>query len=262
MSTKKSRIVTLTSDLGTADYHIAAVKGLLLKMTPSLTLVDISHQIRPHHYIQAAFVLSQCFKDFPEGTVHLVGVEGDFIKGNGFLVAKLEKHIFFVKNNGLLTLISDQAPDWVYRLNCDPKWDFKFPFKLILAKAASLYLNGVPVDQLGVPELDFLERRHREPILGTNSITGVITVTNQHGNVVTNIHRKHFEGFTGFSSCKVHYNKMDYFKRICHSYQDVGEGVAACFFGSSGYLEIGINGGGGQKLLSLNEGKNILIEFD
>jgi len=252
----------LTSDLGTGDYHLAAVKGLLLKMTPSITLVDISHQIKPHHYIQAAFVLSQCFRDFPEGTLHLVGVEGDFVKGNSFLIAQVEKQIFFVKNNGILTLISKEEPEWVYRLNCDPKRDLKFPLKLILAKAASLYLNGVPPEQLGVPETDFVERRPREPVISTNSITGIIIATNQHGNVVTNIHRRHFEGFTGFSNCRVHYNKMDYFKRICHSYHDVGEGVAACFFGSSGYLEMGINGGGGQNLLSLNEGKSIWIEFD
>jgi len=262
LSTKKSPLVTLTSDLGLADYQVAAVKGVLLKMTPGVQLIDISHQIKPHHYIQSAFVVGQCFRDFPEGTVHIIGVEGDFIRNNCFVIARLENHIFLVKNNGFLSLISEQKPEWVYQLNCDARRDFKFPMKMILAKAASLYLSGVNPAKLGPSLPDYLEKRTMEPVINQNSITGIIIATNNHGNVITNIHRKHFEGFTNFKNCRVHYNKMDYFKRIYQSYHDVGEGVAACFFGFSGYMEMGINGGGGQNLLSLNEGKSIWIEFD
>ena len=36
-------IVTFTSDFGTSDHYVAAVKASLLSAKPDLNLVDISH---------------------------------------------------------------------------------------------------------------------------------------------------------------------------------------------------------------------------
>jgi S-adenosylmethionine hydrolase len=36
-------VVTLLTDFGTADYFVAAVKGVILTVNPLVSLVDITH---------------------------------------------------------------------------------------------------------------------------------------------------------------------------------------------------------------------------
>ena len=38
-------IVTLLTDFGTSDHYVAAVKGVLLSINPSLNIVDITHDV-------------------------------------------------------------------------------------------------------------------------------------------------------------------------------------------------------------------------
>lgn len=255
-------VVTLTSDIGTADYQIPAVKGVLLGAHEQLNIIDITHSIRPFHYIDAAYVIENCFRDFPKGTIHIIGVEGDFLRKKEWLFAKLENHYFFTKNNGLLSLISNQEPEWVYQINIESKQQLKFPMRNLLANAAVKFLKGAKPESLGSPVDNLVKRRLMQPSIGSNTITGVIIKITPYSNAITNIHRKDFESFTGFKSCHIHYNKMDFFDKIHNSYHDMPEGVAGCFFGFNGYLELGIHGGNAKNLLSFTEGKNIRIEFE
>ena len=67
-------IITLTSDWGTKDHYLASVKGAILKQIPDARIIDISHHITPHNLTEAAFILRNAYRDFPEGTVHIVGI--------------------------------------------------------------------------------------------------------------------------------------------------------------------------------------------
>ncbi len=254
-------VVTLISDLGNNSYHIAAVKGTLLSGNPNFTIVDISHGIKPFHYAEAAFILGKCFRDFPEGTLHLIDVEGDFSRKKEWIIAKLENQYFFTKNTGILSLISDQEPDWCYLLTVENKRDYKFPLKSILAKAAVQLSNGLAPNQIGTEFSNIVRKREMLPTISQDAIVGKIVYITPYNNAITNIHRKHFEDFTKFKFCHVHYQKNDYFDRINNSIHDVSEGTAGCYFDENGFLEIGINGGNASGLLTLNVGRNIWIEF-
>ena len=48
-------IITLTTDFGLADAYVAAMKGVILGINPEVSLVDISHEIRPQDVAQGAF---------------------------------------------------------------------------------------------------------------------------------------------------------------------------------------------------------------
>lgn len=41
-------IITLLTDFGTADYFVAAMKGVILSAQPDAVIVDISHEIPAH----------------------------------------------------------------------------------------------------------------------------------------------------------------------------------------------------------------------
>ena len=59
-------LITLTSDIGSPDYLVGAVKAQLLQLNPDFQIVDISHNIPPFNYPQAAYVCRSAIKNFPE----------------------------------------------------------------------------------------------------------------------------------------------------------------------------------------------------
>src|SRR6266511_6472848 len=68
-------VITLLTDFGTADYFVAAMKGVILAAHPDAVIVDISHEIPLHDIAAAAFTLLACYRDFPAGTIHVAVVD-------------------------------------------------------------------------------------------------------------------------------------------------------------------------------------------
>ena len=64
-------IITLTTDFGLIDGYVATMKGVILSICPSATLVDISHGVPPHDVMHGAFVLGTSHRYFPAGTINL-----------------------------------------------------------------------------------------------------------------------------------------------------------------------------------------------
>jgi S-adenosylmethionine hydrolase len=65
-------LLTLTSDIGSQDYLVSAVKAQLLHINPEFRIIDISHNIPPFNYPYAAYVCRSAIKNFPEFTYHLI----------------------------------------------------------------------------------------------------------------------------------------------------------------------------------------------
>ena len=96
------QIVTLTSDTGLQDYYVAAMKGAILNQMHQTTIIDISHQIRPFDVANAAFQLRCCYRDFPKGTIHIIGVDSEpILSGDraSFPTIMLFSGQFFISND-------------------------------------------------------------------------------------------------------------------------------------------------------------------
>jgi S-adenosyl-L-methionine hydrolase (adenosine-forming) len=50
--------ITFTSDFGTREYYVGAVKGVLLETNPEARVIDISHDIPSHDILAGAFTLA------------------------------------------------------------------------------------------------------------------------------------------------------------------------------------------------------------
>ncbi len=70
-----SNIITLTTDFGTEDGYVGAMKGRIKSIFPQSTVIDISHQIPAFSVRSAAFTLHNFFDYFPEGTIHVIVVD-------------------------------------------------------------------------------------------------------------------------------------------------------------------------------------------
>ncbi|MEN9497561.1 MAG: hypothetical protein RL750_460, partial [Bacteroidota bacterium] len=68
----RAPLITLSSDIGQPDYLVGALKAVLLKINPDVQLIDITHQIPPFNFTQAAYVCGAATKQFPAFSYHLL----------------------------------------------------------------------------------------------------------------------------------------------------------------------------------------------
>ncbi|HEV8631017.1 MAG TPA: SAM-dependent chlorinase/fluorinase [Thermoanaerobaculia bacterium] len=98
-----TRILTLTTDFGLADYYVGAVKGTVLRLAPETQLVDLSHEVAPGDVEGAADLLAGAAPSFPPGTVHLAVVDPGVGSARRLLVVATGGQQFVAPDNGLLT---------------------------------------------------------------------------------------------------------------------------------------------------------------
>ena len=70
-------IITLTTDFGERDHFVGAVKGTIYSELEDVKIVDISHSIAPFHLHEAAYIIQNAYRSFPEGTIHIIGVDSE-----------------------------------------------------------------------------------------------------------------------------------------------------------------------------------------
>ncbi|HEU4717587.1 MAG TPA: SAM-dependent chlorinase/fluorinase, partial [Bacteroidia bacterium] len=153
-------VITLTTDFGLRDHYTGSLRGALLRQLPSATVIDISHQITPFDFDQAAYVLGHAYHEFPAGTIHLVAVGSG---GGGkfpHVIVQLGEHFFIGCDNGMFSLLSDKNPSAVIELAAGGKEPSTFVARDLYVPAAAALANGTPAAQLG-RALEDIQRRNR-----------------------------------------------------------------------------------------------------
>ncbi|TNF36216.1 MAG: hypothetical protein EP329_05440, partial [Deltaproteobacteria bacterium] len=95
-------IVTLTSDFGTADGYVGAMKGVMTRIGPALRLHDIAHDVPAQDVSHGAGTLATASRWFPTGTVHLAVVDPGVGTDRAPVVVLAGGHAFVGPDNGLL----------------------------------------------------------------------------------------------------------------------------------------------------------------
>lgn len=254
-------IVTLLTDSGESDFYVAAIKAKILSTNPGLTIVDISHQIGSCDIAHAAFVLRSVFRDFPKGTVHLIGVDASGNRNDVPVAVQLEDHYFIGADNGLFGLISDKQPQNVIELNKVSRITTTFPEKDIFAPAAAKLASGVNVSSIGTPLPQFKRMTDRYVKATKKGISGHVIRVDHSGNLITNIPRDAFETLSKGKNFVVQFGG-EKFRRIQTNYNHAEQGDCVVIFNSLNLLEIGIYKGNASTLLGLNYDSPVSIIFE
>ncbi len=253
-------VITFMSDFGTDDHYVAAVKAAIVSISSNQPITDLSHTIKPYDIAQAANVLKNVYKDFPEGSVHLVAVDAMKEKSNLIAIA-LDKHFFVGFDSGLFSLISSKKPDQVVILENDKS---TFPAKQVLAKVALELANGKSLQSLGSPTDQMMELYARQLKVTKREIAGNVVHVDRYGNLITNINRPEFEKMIELNGNGVKYTVhfgRETFTNLHAYFTEVESGDCYVLFNSSDYLQIGINKGNASQLLGLKIDTPVNIEF-
>lgn len=253
-------IITLLTDAGESDHYVAAIKARILSLSPQANIVDISHQIRPFDIGHGAFVLRSVFRDFPAGTVHLVGVDSAADRGEGQILLKLEGHYFLGADNGLLSLLSEQMPESVWTLG-DPNAIITFPEKEVLAPAAARLSTGADPSSVGTAASEFKRFIDRQVKATRRQITGNVIRVDHYGNLITNIPKQAFDVLSKGRNFTIAFGG-EKFRRIHATYNHADQGECFLIFNELQFLEIGIYKGNASELLGLGYDSVVNVVFD
>lgn len=261
MKTTTMQLVTLTTDFGVQDYYAGALKGALLRCSPTVQLVDISHAIRPFDIVQGAFVVENAYTEFPEGTIHLIGVNCVYDAHYRFLAVRRDGHFFLAPDNGLLTLLFGQLPEAEVRELPAPVQQH-FPVKQAFADAVGHIAAGKPFEALGLPAGPILQRISLQPVIMPGRIRGTIIQVDNFENAVVNIRREVFEKSANGRGFSLFFKRNDPITRLCQNYCDAPVGEPLCLFNSAGLLEIAVNMGRAATLLGLKAEDVVEVVFE
>lgn len=255
-------IITLTSDWGWKDYYAGAVKGAILSKAPTAQIVDISHDVRPFSMEEAAFILKNSYKNFPDGSIHLVCVNSEEEEERiPHLVIYCNKHYFIGADTGIFSMILDRDPDQIISMQVFNKpFNNSFPERDCFAKAAAHIAMGNPIETLGTNVDSINQKLVTQPVVTDDLIRGEVIYIDNYENLITNISVELFERMRRGRDVYISYNR-EVIEDISFSYHDKADGELLAIFGAHGNLELAINKGNAKGLLGGDIYEKVLIEF-
>ena len=257
-------LVTFTSDFGTREQYVGAVKGVVLSINPDMRLVDLSHEVPSHDVLAGAFTVVGSCPLFPSGTVHLVVVDPGVGSERRGIIASTERHLYVAPDNGVLSLLMER--EHVSRVvSIEAEHYYRQPVSAtfhardIFGPVAAYLSKGVDILKFGPEISDYkklvLPARKQ---LDDGSMEGFILHIDKFGNATTSftpadLPTEETGGCRGFRiGDKLVERRVEY-------YSDGAEQEAFYLTGSSGYVEIAAFKQSAARLLGLRRGMKVTL---
>ncbi len=250
-------IVTLTTDFGTGDGYVGAMKGVLASRAPEATIIDITHDIPRHDVTAGAHALATAVRHFPKGTIHVAVVDPGVGGARKAVIVVDKDQIFVGPDNGLFSLVAPR-PQAAYTIS---ESEFRrerpsatFHGRDVFAPAAArLAVGGRPED--AGPQVVLRGRLHVPEDSG-----GVKNAKVRHvdvfGNLITNIPGPRLPDGAAF---RVAGRDI---AGLSEKFEDVAVGELLAYVGSRDLVEVGIREGNAAEELGVGRGAivEVLLE--
>ncbi|MBI3615968.1 MAG: SAM-dependent chlorinase/fluorinase [Candidatus Omnitrophica bacterium] len=255
--------VTLLTDFGLEDEYVGVMKGVILGINPSATLVDLSHQVPPGDVRKAGWLLAWSWPYFPKGTVHLVVVDPGVGSSRRILCLGHRGHTFLAPDNGVLTpLLAAIRRPAIYsvenRRYALGKISDTFHGRDIFAPAAGYLSKGLSASRLGPRVKAFKVIPMRGIKQGSGFLEGRVIGFDRFGNAVTNLPADKIQRLLARGKIKIRIGRH-LLKNIHRSYEAVAPGTALAVIGSHDLLEIAVYRGSAKRRLHLTEGESVRV---
>jgi len=261
-------VITLLTDFGSGDVYVGSLKGVILGINPSATIVDLCHEVRPQAIAEAAYLLKAGHSYFPAGTIHLCVVDPGVGTERKAIAARCGDFFFVGPDNGLLTLVAREHPvesavelrEKRFHL---PQISATFAGRDLFAPVAAHLSLGVPLEQLGPPAGDLVQLA-LGPIEREERLVGHIIHLDHFGSGVTDIDAAALTGWLGgrpFDRLCIQAGR-GFLRGVCRTYADKAPGQPLALLGSAGHLEIAVNRGSAAERFGLFLGQEVIVQVE
>ena len=263
-------IITLSSDFGFRDSYVAQMKGVILSLCPSVTLVDLSHDIAPGALKEAAYFMSGAAAKFPAETIHLAVVDPGVGTKRKHLIVEaqmpLGKQLFVGPDNGIFSLAVPLAQR---RAICEIDLSAKyfpsaslstFDGRDVFAPAAAFLASGSALSALGkvypgTHKINEIVLPQAE--LGAEGEwIGEIIQIDRFGNAISNISSSLLEAGEYFAELPGLREKISFTR----AYADIPQDKVRLLANSFGLIEVAANSRSASEMLGLKIEDKILLK--
>jgi S-adenosylmethionine hydrolase len=242
-------LVTLTTDFGTQDGYVGAMKGVILGELPGACVVDIAHDVPPQDVLAGAFALEQAAPYFPPGTVHVAVVDPGVGSRRRALVVEAAGSVFVGPDNGLLSLAALGPASRVHGIDRVPdSWRIHPTFhgRDLFARVAARLAAGAKIADFSTGKVDPVRVDLGAVERAGGDLVGLVIHVDRFGNLVTNLPGDRVEGPS------VEIGGAQAVRAV--TYADVESGRLVAYTGSAGYLAVAVRDGAAAALLDAGRG--------
>lgn len=253
-------LVALMSDLGSSDYFVASIKGVISTIAPGTTIVDITHGIPPYNVARAAFILWMAYKWFPFGTVFMVIVDPGVGSGRRSIAIRGNRYYFVGPDNGVLSpAAKDDGIVDIVELSRGLSTGISRTFhgRDLFAPAAAALASGIPMRSIGsgLNDMKVLELLEHE--MEGETLKVRIVYVDRFGNVYTSYRGK--PPWSTGEKLRVDVGGHRITAKISDTYGLVEKGEPLLLVNSEGFLELAVSEGSFSDVYGVSEGDEVTI---
>ena len=236
-------VIALLTDFGLEDSYVAQLKAVLYAAAPHAHLSDITHLIPPGDILSATYHLEASYTYFPQETVFLCVVDPGVGTDRDIVAVQACNRYFVGPDNGLFGFLNDCEIDEVTKITAGSlgitKVSRTFQGRDIMAPAAIRIALGSTTTALGEPRSRRLEHIDVEkPLFDETRVQCSILLQDHFGNLITTLREKDIPQGKMPSHAQVRNQQFTFHE----AYGNVAPDAPLCLWGSSGRLELSING--------------------
>lgn len=249
----RSGVITLTTDFGTRDHYVGAMKGVIAAVAPRVDVFDITHGIPQFDVSEGAFAIAQAYRFYPSGTVHVVVVDPGVGSLRRPIAVLAERHLFIAPDNGVLSQVLEFADSFEARAiasrhGLDPL-SHTFHGRDLFAPAGARLASGLPFNEIG----DSVSDPQLLPSVAVTQGAGRVLHADSFGNLVTSFQDGDVPEQSGLKigAATVRLRTT--------SYASAPDGQLFLIVGSSGYVEVSLNRGSAADAIGVRAGAPVTL---
>lgn len=260
-------IITLTTDYGTGDHLVGVLKGVILKVNPDVTIVDITHEVAPFDLLDGALAISSAYSYFPPRSIHVVIVDPGVGTERRPLLVSGQNQYFIAPDNGVLSGVFEKEQNFLVRHLTSEHYFLQpvsrtFHGRDVFAPVAGWLSKHWQPGSMGEEITDFKRFALPKPKEADGGLKGVVLKVDSFGNLMTNFRAEDLPSEASEKGAVKLQVGAHPVSRLVPTFASGNAGEAVAFVGSSGYVEIAVNKGSASKTLGIGRGTPVLLAKD
>jgi len=258
-------IITLTTDYGTADHLVAAMKGVILKINPDAHILDITHNVMPFDILDGALTIGQAYRYYPSKAIHVVVVDPGVGSQRRPILVSGDQHYFVAPDNGVLSMVYEREQKVAVRHVTSEHYFLNpisntFHGRDIFAPVAAWLSKNWQTPSFGEEVTDYVRFSMPKPKTADNTVKGVVLKVDNFGNLITNLTAEDVPQLLAGNSFKITVGGKQITK-LAHTYSQGAQNEPFALMGSGGFVEISVNRGNAARILGAQRGSEVTVEL-
>ena len=259
-------VITLTTDFGLADPFVGQMKGVILSLAPTATIVDLTHEVPPGDVSGAAFRLESVLGVFPHGTIHLAVVDPGVGSARRPIAIETENYRWVGPDNGIFTAVPRREAPGVAVVLSNAAFhrsriSATFHGRDLFAPVAAHLSAGVRLDELGAPISDLVEIDLPAPQRKGDRMVLHVVCIDRFGNLLTDLSEERLTDWLGdhpSDRIEIHVGAAKILG-LRRTFAAVPVARPVAYIGGTGALEIAVRDGNAAATLSVTRGDVVTL---